>query len=260
MKTNFILTIILACLLAGCSEPAQPVEQWFTAPTFAVRLELAPDQKIQGNLFVSNESVIPFPANENFKAVMNLWSQDGQLRSKIEAHIIQEIKPGESVSLASATWQLDPGMYLLTWGTPEFGGVASVFIVTQAANQLLLEKSLDVRTKPAQYSLNGNSAGSVSSFELNTDKIVTIKGETLLPNDGCLIPLLLDHDGIVDGFPAGMCADIDGSTWKMKIPTQPGAATLNIELEKTYTVILITGDPRIPPSQPFSVEISPPTE
>lgn len=258
-KTIFAtLSILIALFLAGCTEPAQPVEQWSTAPTFSVELEITPDQKIQGNLLVGNESVIPFPANENFEAVMNLWSPDGQLRSKIEAHIIQEIKPGESVSLASANWQLDPGMYILTWGTPEYGGVVRIFTIAKTENQITLKSSLNLETKPAQYETKPSHAGSITSFSLDEDQALTIKGETSLPDDNCLIPLLLDQEGIVSGFPIGSCADIQGGQWELNIPILPGAAPITLDPEKTYTAILIIGDPTIPPSQPFIVEISPP--
>lgn len=258
MKIKITLTLILVFLLAGCSEPVQPDDQWFTAPVFSVGLELAPNQKIQGNLFVSNESILPFPAIENFNAVMNLWYQDGQLRSKIEAHSIQEIKPGESVSLASANWQLDPGTYILTWGTSEYGGVLSVFTIAKAANQITIVNSLNLQTKPSQYQTKPGYAGSISSFELDENHTVILKGETLLPDENCLIPLLLDQEGIVDGFPAGTCAEIEEGHWEMQIPPLPGGSAFDLELEKTYTVLLVTGDPGIPPSQPFIVEISPP--
>jgi hypothetical protein len=211
-------------------------------------------------MIVTNPGDTVFPGDEDFKAVMNLWNQDGTPRSKIEVPIMQEIQPEDSVYLSSGRWHLDPGVYFLTWGSPKYGGSITVFSVVEEAGRLYLGASQSFRTKSIDYDVTAALAGSIRSFNLNEDGTLFIMGETPLPDHSCVIPLLIDQDGLLEGFPVGQCAPIAEGRWQLQIPTDPAGPQLNIQLDTSYRAILFAEDLTTPPAEPFEIIISPPPE
>jgi hypothetical protein len=209
---------------------------------------------------VTNDGEDIFPKDDAFNAEMNLWNSDAALRAKIEAPSISEIQPGESVFPASASWHLDPGIYILTWGSPKYGGVMTIFTVIEKEARLYLGKTRTFHTKPVIYEVTADRAGRVRSFNLDNNGTLFIQGETPIPDNGCMFPLLLDHQGVVDAFPTGMCVQIANRRWELQIPSDPAGNGPVIDPEFVYKVILFADDLSIPPSEPFAVQISPPPE
>jgi hypothetical protein len=249
---------IISIFLSGCADSGLPFDQVFTPPAFSVTLEINPDQETHGTMIVSNSSNHVFPADDTFEGEMYLWDHNAILRSKLEAHSIGKLQPGESVHLASWRWRLDPGVYFLTWGSSKYGGVITVFSVIENENRLSLGESQSARTKPPSYTVNTERAGSVEVFTLKNDGTLILRGETTLPEDRCIFPLLLEHESILEVFPFGQCANISDGSWTWQTPSEPGSLEVNIKPETSYKVILLSDDLATPPSEPFEINISPP--
>ena len=263
LRTLFVTVIWLMAmtiLLAGCAQSLPASSQVFTPPAFSVALEVNADQETYGSLIVTNTGESLFPADDDFEGEMNLWDQTAAPRAKIEVPQVQEIQPGESLSLSSWTWHLEPGVYFLTWGSPKYGGSIAVFSVAQEAERLHLGKVRSFPTKPTHDPVTAEHAGSVRSFTLQDDGTLLLQGETPIPEQGCLFPLLIDQDGLLDDFPTGQCATITQGRWQFQIPMDPEGTQISIQPDTNYRVVLFSNDLTIPPSEPFDINISaPPT-
>lgn len=246
--------------IIGCKQSELPKDQVFTSPTFSVTLEVNADQETHGSMIVTNTGDTVFPGDEAFGAGMNLWDQTAAPRFKIEAPIIREIQPGESIFLTSGRWHLDPGVYFLTWGSPKYGGSITVFSVVEEAGRLYLGNSQSFRTKPTDYEVAAPRAGSVRSFNLGENGSLFIMGETPLPDHSCVFPLIFDREGLLDGFPTGQCASIAEGRWQLQIPVNSMGQEIRIQPDTSYRVILFSNDLTTPPSEPFEIQISPPVE
>jgi hypothetical protein len=258
-KAAVLWLFAVAILMLSCQAQEQPIDQSFIPPVFSVALAVNAEQETRGSLVVANRGDTVFPADE-FGAVMNLWDQNADLRARIDAAVVQEIQPGESVDLASGTWRLDPGVYFLTWGSPKYGGVVTVFSVVTEDDWLHLGESQSFRTKPAYYSLRAESAGSVRGFTRYENGSLLFRGETQVPADGCLFTLLYDQDGMLDGFPVGKCAEIEDDHWQFEIQPDPQDSGSVLDAGSNYGVILFSNDLTLAPSEPFVIEISPPIQ
>jgi hypothetical protein len=93
---------------------------------------------------------------------------------------------------------------------------------------------------------------------LDNNGTLFIQGETPIPDTSCVFPLLLDQEGVVDGFPTGVCVQIAEGQWQMQIPSDSTGSGIPIEPDTSYQIILFAGDLSVPPSEPFAVQISPP--
>jgi hypothetical protein len=264
-KRNYTVAILwmllLAVLLTGCAEDEQPaIDQVITPPSFSVVLEVNAAQETHGSLVVTNPSEDIFPADDDFNAEMNLYDQAAQPRAKVEAHVIQEIQPGESIYLSSGRWKLDPGVYFLTWGAPEYGGSVTVFSVIEESGRLYLGKSQSFPTKPVQQPAAAARAGSITSFRLDDEGTLTLQGKTQMPDGSHLFVLLYAHDGLLEGFPTGSWIQAKQGEWQLQIPSDPAGAKITIEPDSFYRAVLLTEDLTVPPSEPFVIEISPPQQ
>ena len=257
-KTIIILT--LAFLLVGCADHGPPTDQSFTPPRFSVALETNSNQETHGSMIVTNTGEDIFPEDEAFEGEMNLWDQTATLRSKIEALSIGKIQPGESIYPASWRWHLDPGIYFLAWGSPKYGGVITVFSVIEEVNRLYLGESQSFRTKPTNYTVTAVRVGSIEAFTLENDGTLNFRGETTLPENGCIFPLLFDYEGIIDGFSIGACAQIADGRWQLQILPDLGGSKITIKPDTSYRVIIFSDDLTIPPSEPFEIFITQPEQ
>jgi hypothetical protein len=254
----FIWLPVSAIFISGCGDAGPPMDQVFTPPAFSAALEVNADQETLGSLIVTNTGEHTFPRDEAFEAEMNLWDQNTTPMFKIEVPTIQEIQPGETIYIASGYWHLDPGVYFLTWGSPKYGGVITVFSVIEKSDRLYLGELQSFRTKPANYVNITARAGSVQSFSLDDKDTIIIQGETPIPDLGCVFPLIFDQSGLLDGIPIGQCASIAEGRWQMQIPPDPADFQINIQPDTSYRIILFSDDLSIAPSEPFEIIISPP--
>jgi hypothetical protein len=223
-----------------------------------VELEINADQETHGSLVVTNHGDSAFPADNSFEAEMNLWDQNGTSRSKIEVPIIGAIEPGESVYLSSGRWHLDPGVYFLTWGSPKYGGTIAVFSVLDQDGWLYLGKAQSFRTKPANYPITVAHTGRVEAFTIEGDGTLVIRGETPIPDQGCVFPLLFDQGGLLDGFPVGQCTPSTEGHWQLRTSMDTESPRISIHVDTNYRVILFSDDLTIAPSEPFELYISSP--
>jgi hypothetical protein len=125
------------------------------------------------------------------------------------------------------------------------------------SDRLHLGKSVPFRTKPTDYQVTPARSGRVRSFNLDGNGTLFIMGETPLPDQNCVFPLLIDQDSLVDGFPVGQCAPIADGRWQLQIPMDPAGSQINFHPNTSYQVILFSNDLTIPPSEPFEIQISP---
>ncbi|MBN2045351.1 MAG: hypothetical protein JW757_10055 [Anaerolineales bacterium] len=209
---------------------------------------------------VSNPGKMLFPAKDNFDAEMTLWTAGGEPRARIEAHTIQAISPDETIQLASSSWKLDPGVYFLTWGSPEYGGNVTIFSIVEDAGRIYRANSVSFSTKPPEYNIQASSAGRIRSFSVEADGTLIITGETPVPDTHCVFPILFDGTGVVEGFPVGTCAQIAEGQWQMTHPTDPSGIKVQVKKDTSYQVIVFCEDLTLPPSEPFAVHISPPPQ
>lgn len=253
----FLLVLVFG-LLMSCSNQQSPKDKPPTPLSFSVEIQVNSAEETHASFAVTNIGDSVFSEVDNFKGEANLWNSDATLRAKIKSSSIRAIQPEETVYHTSASWQLDPGIYFLTWGDPEYGGVITNFSIVENNERLYLGKTQTFNTEPTLYGNDIDHAGSVRSFTLDEDGTVMIQGETALPDDGCVMPLLFNNEGVVPGFPIGMCAEITDGQWQMQVPPDTSGSGITIEPDHNYNVVLFSDDMTIPPSKPFVVEISAP--
>lgn len=253
-----LLIILTAC---GANEPEQPDTDLVNATlNFSSAVEINTDQELHASLMVSNPGDTPFPEVDEFDAEMTLWTSDGEPRAKMEANMIQSIAPAETIQLSSGYWKLDPGVYFLTWGAPEYDGNITVFSIEKDADRINLGHVVNFNTNPADYVVAADHTGSIQSFSIEEDGTLTIKGQTSVPDKKCIFPILFDKNGVVEGFPAGACVQAAEGQWQMTLPSDPAGQGVQIEEDISYQVILFSEQLTLPPSQPFAVYISPPPQ
>ena len=112
--------------------------------------------------------------------------------------------------------------------------------------------------KSLEFQAQAASAGSIQSFSLNEDGTAIISGETPVPDNNCVFPIIFGDMGVVEGFPVGTCAQVADGQWQMSLPADPGGNGVELDIDTSYQVILFCEDLTLPPSQPFAIHISPP--
>jgi hypothetical protein len=242
--------------VSGCQTPPEPVDYSYTSPRFSISLDTDKEQQVKASFEIWNSGEDVFPADESFNAMMNLWDQSGELRSKIKVASVGEIGPDESIQLSTAHWDLTAGVYFVNWGTPEYGSVMGVFTVASINEQISLGASQFFPLKPAYYDIVADSAGSIQSFTMDENDTIILMGETPIPDMGHVFPLIFDANGLVEGMPTGQFASIADGRWRVEIP----AGSVTLEPERMYSILLFTDDPAIGPSEPFVIHVSPPVQ
>ena len=254
---QFMLAVAsLALLLGGCQPKPIPQDSVIIPPDFAVVVETNAKQETHTSLVIANSSETIFPKDENLNASMQLWNPNGTLRAKLEVAECPEIKAGESIFPASAQWNLDAGVYFLTWGAPDYGSVMAVFSIVEKNDRLTMGTFQSFPLKPAQYSVVAVSAGSIQSFTMDENDTIILMGETPIPDMGHVFPLIFDANGLVEGMPTGQFASIADGRWRVEIP----AGSVTLEPERMYSILLFTDDPAIGPSEPFVIHVSSPVQ
>jgi hypothetical protein len=132
-----------------------------------------------------------------------------------------------------------------------------VFSVLEENGSQYLGSTASFNIKPASYGAQIAGPGMVTNIRIDEDVSLFIQGQTPIPDGGCVIPLLFDQSGIVDWFPAGQCASIADGQWLMQIPADPNNTQAFLDLDSTYSVILLSDDLNIPLSAPFVIDLSP---
>lgn len=257
---GMVLTALAILPLAGCSGVAEPEDSAFPSQVFSIDL-LTHENLIRANLIVSNPGDSEFPGDRDFKGKMSLWNESGELEGWAEAEILSAIAPGESKELASLSWELEPGVYFITWSEPEYGGAVTAFFVGNTLSGTPeVFRSQSFPTKPADNGTEWENCGSIDSFSLTEDGSLTMTGESPLPDQSCIFPLLYSWSGLVDGFPLGECAQVADGRWQVEVPAPPAGDGPQLEDGNNYHLIVFSQDLRIPPSEPFEVMISPPAQ
>lgn len=263
IRKTLVAMILLLTLFASCrtdNSQQTGTDQVVTPPKFSVAVETNTAQETRASLMVINSGNTPFPGSDDFNAEMVLWTAEGEPRARIEANVIQSIGPDETIYLSSGYWKLDPGVYFLTWGAPDYGGNVTIFSVIENSGRLNLGSSVSFNTKPFEYEVQAASAGSIQSFSKEVDGPLTIRGETSLPDTKCVFPILYGNEGVVEGFPVGTCAQIAEGQWQITLPPDPGGTEIQLKKDVNYQAILFSEDLTLPPSEPFSILISPPPQ
>ena len=260
----FLISIVLSLValpLAGCSGTVQPEDEVFTGQEFSVDLETTEDQ-IRANLIVSNPGDTEFPGDFEFDGVARLWDQAGENSSFLaDTYYLSPIGPEDSRVVTSLNWSIDPGVYFLTWGEPEYGGVITIFVLeNMLSGAPEVVRSFSFQTKPADYGPNISTAGMIKSFSQLEDGSIIITGETPIPDQNCVFPLLYSREGLVESFPAGECAQVAEGQWRLEVNAPPGSGGIQLEEDQSYQIIVFSDDLTIDPSEPFEVLISPPVE
>jgi hypothetical protein len=119
-------------------------------------------------------------------------------------------------------------------------------------------RSHSFQTKPADYGSNISNCGLVKSFSLKEDGSLIVGGETPLPDQSCVFPLIYSRKGLEGGYPFGECVQIADGQWQLEVPGDGGNAGFLVEEDNSYRVIVFSSDLKIPPSEPFEILISPP--
>jgi hypothetical protein len=259
-RSAVITILIISVFNLGCSAISEPYDQVYTSPFFTVSVASSSDQKIHGSLVVTNKGDSQFPADSAFEGQMNLWDQNGALRSKINVYELSKIQPGESLEVLMFHNQLDPGVYFLAWGSPKYGGVISGFNVIEESDQIRVGKSLSFRTKPVEHNGFVSNAGRVVSFSAEQNGSLFIAGETPLPDQNCLFAIFYNQDGLFDWYPPGQPIQITDGRWQIEILADSGQDGLFIQPDTSYQIILFSNDLTVPPSEPFQIFISPPLQ
>lgn len=254
---GMVLFALAILPLAGCSGIIEPEDSSFPSQDLSIDL-VTHENQIRANLIVSNPGDSEFPGDKEFKGKMSLWNESGQLVGWGEADILSAIAPGESKELAALSWELDPGVYFITWGEPEYGGAVTVFFVGDTLSGTPeVVRSQSFQTKPADYGAEWENCGSIDSFTLTEDGSVTITGESPLPDQSCIFPLLYSWSGLVDGFSIGECAQVADGRWQVEMPASLEGDGPQLDDDNSYHLIIFSQDLRISPSEPFEALNSP---
>ena len=256
VSPRIVLFSLSVLILAGCSPGGEPLDQVFTAPEFSAAYR-SNGNEVLGKLIVSNHGDSLFPGDDQLDGKMTLWTASGEPRAGLDQYSLPIIEPGESYQASSMEWILEPGTYFLAWGAPAYGGVLSVFSVEEKDGSLILGKTHSFRTKPAHFESGIENPGQIKEFRLEDDGGIFISGETPLPDQNCVLPLLYSQEGLVEGFPAGVCAPIADGRWSLEIPASPDKVGVQFEKGKNYRMMLFSGDLRLSPSEPFEIRIPP---
>ena len=257
---GFVLSLV-ALPLAGCSVAVQPEDEVYTGQEFSIDLETTEDQ-IRANLIVSNPGESEFPGDSDFKGMARLYNQAGETSNFLaDTYYLAAIGAEDSRVVTSLNWSLNPGIYFLTWGEPEYGGVITTFVLeNMLSGAPEVVRSFSFQTKPIEYGPNINNAGIIKSFTLLEDGSIIITGETPIPDQNCVFPLLYSREGLVDSFPAGECVEVADGQWLLEVSAPPDSGGIQLEEDQSYQVIVFSNDLTIDPSEPFEVLISPPVQ
>lgn len=257
LLTILVLGILPSLLLPGCA--SRDKESLFPAPelTFSVTLETSPEGEIQGSTLITNQAERRFPGDGNFLGQMTLWNGNGEPRAGFKVYSLSAIEPGETQKLFTGRWQLDPGIYFLTWGSDPYGGVISAFIVSGEDSSNNPGRTWSIPTPPAREISGVESPGQITSFSQRADGTLFISGKTPLPDECCLYLMPFSSQGLLDGFPVGYCVHpVDGS-WVLEVPL-PDGEEWDFGPESGYRALLFSEHPSLPPSEPFQIDVSPP--
>lgn len=260
--TGLILSL-LSLPLAGCSATAtaEPEDSSYTSQEFSIELETVEDQ-IRANLIVSNPGDSEFPGDTDFEGMARLYNQAGEESNfLVDTYYLSAIGAEDSRVVTSLNYSLDPGIYFLTWGESEYGGVVTTFVVeTNLSGAPEAVRSFSFQTKPADYGPNISNAGMIKSFSQAEDGSIIITGETPIPDQNCVFPLLYSREGLVESFPAGECVQVAEGQWLLEVTAPPGSGGIQLEEDQSYQIIVFSDDPDIAPSETFEVQTSPTVE
>jgi hypothetical protein len=252
-----IVLLVLALPLAGCSVAGEPQDNYYPSQDFSVTF-LTNEGQIEASLLVTNLGDSAVPADNEFGGRTMVWDKDGKSIFRVDSLYLAQIGPGESREVTKLKWSLEPGIYFLAWGSPNYGGVLTSFIVELLSSGPEVVRSQSFETKPEDLGGDYRNCGMVKDFSLAEDGSLFLAGESPLPDESCLYPLLYSEEGLVDGFPFGECAQIADGQWHLEVPADPGSERIYLEEDTSYRVIVFSEDIRIDPSEPFEVLISPP--
>jgi hypothetical protein len=256
-----IIITLFALSVAGCSGTVSPEDDVHSGQEFSIDLETTDDQ-IRANLIVSNLGDSEFPGDSDFEGMARLYDQVGEEANFLaDTYYLAAIGPEDSRVVTSLNWSLDPGIYFLTWGEPEYGGVISIFVLeNMLSGTPEVVRSFSFQTEAANYGPNISNAGMIKSFSQAEDGSITITGETPIPDQNCVFPLLYSREGLVESFPAGECVQVAEGQWLLEVTAPPGSGGIQLEEDQSYQIIVFNDDLNIAPSEPFEVLISPPVQ
>jgi len=260
VRSAVITILVFSVFNLGCSAESAPEDQVFIPPVFSMLLGSGSDQKIQGELMITNTGDSQFPADSAFEGQMILWDENGDARSRVDAPDIPAIQPGDSLYLAKIHWGLDPGIYFGVWGSPKYGGVISGYFVNEESGQIRIGRSFHFRTKPIEYKHNAANTGQVKSFTAKPDGSLFITGETPLPDQSCIYAVFYNQEGLLDWYPPSQCVQIADGQWHINIRADAEQGGIHIQPDTSSRIILFSNDLAVPPSEPFEILISPPVQ
>jgi len=256
-----MILCLLALPLVGCSVTDQPEDEMNTGQEFSIDLSTTEDQ-LQAELIVSNPGDTEFPGDNEFEGMSKLWNQTGEeSRATSDSYILEPIAAGESRVVTTLNLELEPGVYFMAWGDPQYGGVLTTFVLeNMLSGAPEVVRSFSFQTEAADYGSNISNAGMIKSFSQAEDGSIIITGETPIPDQNCVFPLLYSQEGLVDSFPAGECAQVAEGQWLLEVTAPPGSGGIQLVEGENYHVIVFSDDLNIAPSEPFEVLISPPAQ
>lgn len=250
------LLLLMALPLVGCSQEAEPQDFYYPSQDFSVAFWTNEGQ-IEVGLLVTNPGDSIVPADEEFSGKATIWDHDGKTISGANSYYMPRIGPEESREMINLRLSLEPGIYFLAWGSPKHAGVMTIFKVELLSSGPEVVLSQSIETKPEHLGGEYKNSGMVKDFSLTEDGSLFLSGESPLPDESCLFPLLYSDEGLVDGFPFGECVQIADGQWHLNVPADPGNKRIHLEEDTSYRVIVFSEDIQVI-SEPFEVIISPP--
>ena len=254
---RWIALLLAALPLAACSQRVEPQDTYFPSQDFSVSFNKSEGQ-IRAGLLMFNPGEREVPADYDFEGAARLWDPDGNSLFRVDTHYLSPIGPGETREVTWLKWSLEPGIYFLAWGSPNYGGVLDIFNVEYLSGMPEVVRSLSFQIKPINYDGQYDNCGMIKDFSLAKDGSLFVSGESPLPDQSCLYPLLFSDEGLVEGFPFGECVQIAEGKWFIDLPADPGNIRIELEEDTNYHLIVFSNDIKIPPSDPFEILISPP--
>jgi hypothetical protein len=140
-KQCLFALLILSAVAAGCSTP----KSTDAGPelSFEVQMQVNTAQEFHASLGVENRGPTAFPGDETFNGEMELryadGTQAGELRARAETVQLSRLEPGETAWPVAWRAHLDPGKYILTWGTETYGSCTVGFQIVERNGRLYLD-------------------------------------------------------------------------------------------------------------------------
>ncbi len=129
--------VLFALLLGviGCANIA-PLDVGRLKPE--VRLSMGEDGQALIRIGVTNVGTGALPANEAFQGVMEVRDGAGVVQSRIDAHKLGALEPGQTDMFGSLRTRYEPGTYRLLWNAPTMGQIALEFDILEQDGKMLL--------------------------------------------------------------------------------------------------------------------------